>query len=112
MSEYWDNLTAGKKVKIILMVILCIFIITFAIVNWQRSEVNFIFFRVSIPITLLIIICTTIGYLISTLYESRHYNEKVREIGLLNEEIARLNATIENGNAPAKPAGDQQEEII
>ena len=95
MSEYWESLTVGKKIRLVFVVILSIFILTFAVVNWQESEVNFIFFRLNIPITLLILICATIGYLISTLFEYRHYNEKVKEINLLNEEIKRLNEAIE-----------------
>lgn len=113
MSEYWESLTMGKKIKIILVVILSIFIITFAIVNWQQSEVNFIFFRLKIPVTLLIIICATIGYLISTLFEYRHYSEKVREINVLNDEIKRLNETIAKSNETPSPGStSEQEEIV
>ncbi len=115
MSEYWESLTTGKKIKMILVVILSIFIITFAVVNWQESVINFIFFRLKIPITLLIIICTTIGYLISTLFEYRHYSAKVKEIAELNAEIKRLNETIAKENEPAAETTSNeasQEEVI
>lgn len=110
MSEYWENLTTGKKVRLILVVILAIFIITFAVVNWQESVINFIFFRLKIPITLLIIICATIGYLISSLFEYRHYSAKVKEINALNEEIKRLNeALAKTEETPVQPFPDAEE---
>jgi uncharacterized integral membrane protein len=90
MGDYWESLSGLKKVKLIATIILSIFVITFAIVNWQEIEVEFIFFRVKMYITLLIIICLSLGYLISSLFEYKYYNQKQKEISALQAELAEL----------------------
>jgi uncharacterized integral membrane protein len=90
MGEYWESLSGLKKVKLIATIILSIFVITFAIVNWQEIEVEFIFFRVKMYITLLVIICLSLGYLISSLFEYKYYNQKQKEISALQAELAEL----------------------
>lgn len=90
MGEYWESLTTGKKIKLILTVILSIFVIIFAIVNWEIFAVNFVFFSLDLPVTLLIVICLCLGYLISTLFEYKHYNARMKEIEELKAEIERL----------------------
>lgn len=90
MGDYWESLSGLKKVKLIATIILSIFIITFAIVNWQEIEVEFIFFQVKMYITLLIIICLSLGYLISSLFEYKYYNQKQKEISALQAELAEL----------------------
>jgi uncharacterized integral membrane protein len=90
MGDYWESLSGLKKVKLIATIILSIFVITFAIVNWQEIEVEFIFFRVKMYITLLVIICLSLGYLISSLFEYKYYNQKQKEISALQAELAEL----------------------
>ena len=80
MGEYWESLSGLKKVKLIATVILSVFVVVFAIVNWQEIEVEFIFFRLKIYVTLLIVICISLGYLISSLFEYKYYNKKQREV--------------------------------
>ena len=109
MGEYWESLTTGKKLKLILTVILCIFVIIFAIVNWEIFAVNFVFFSLDLPVTLLIIICLCIGYLISTLFEYRHYNERMKEITALKAEIERLSKLVV---IPVESTEENNEEVI
>lgn len=117
MSEYWESLTAWKKMKLVLTVILSIFVLIFAIVNWQESNVNFVFFTLNISVTLLIVVCLCVGYLVSTLFESKHYNEKLREIKALQLEIDRLNEVIagkeeESKENPDAPNAEEAPENI
>jgi uncharacterized integral membrane protein len=105
MGEYWESLSGFKKVKFILTIILSIFIITFAVVNWKEIEVEFIFFRLKMYVTLLIINCLLLGYLISSLFEYKYYNQKQKEVLVLQAELAELKqkypevgAKIESGN--------------
>lgn len=90
MGEYWESLSGFKKVKLIATIILSIFVITFAIVNWKEIEVEFIFFRLKMYVTLLIIICLSLGYMISSLFEYKYYNQKQKEVLALQAEIAQL----------------------
>lgn len=90
MGEYWESLSGFKKVKFILTIILSIFVITFAVVNWKEIEVEFIFFRLKMYVTLLIIICLSLGYLISSLFEYKYYNQKQKEVLALQAELAEL----------------------
>jgi uncharacterized integral membrane protein len=90
MSEYWESLSGFKKVKLIATIILSIFVITFAIVNWQEIEVEFIFFRLKMYVTLLIIICLSLGYLIASLFEYKYYNQKQKEVLALQAELTEL----------------------
>jgi uncharacterized integral membrane protein len=90
MGEYWESLSGLKKVKLIATIILSVFVIVFAIVNWQEIEVEFIFFRLKMYVTLLIIICLSLGYLISSLFEYKYYNQKQKEVLALQSELAEL----------------------
>lgn len=90
MGEYWESLSGLKKVKLIATIILSVFVVIFAIVNWQEIKVEFIFFRLKISVTLLIIICLIVGYLISSLFEYKYYNLKQKEVLALQSELAEL----------------------
>lgn len=90
MSEYFENMTTGKKVKLALAVIAVIFVFTFAVVNWQDAIVNFVFFTLKTSITLLIIVCFCIGYLVSSIFDFKPSKEKDEEIARLKAEVARL----------------------
>lgn len=92
MANYWENLSVGKKIKFVLTIILSVFVIVFAVINWKTTPVDFVFIDFNISLTLLIIICLLVGYLIASLFESKHYNGKVKEITLLNNEIEALKA--------------------
>lgn len=90
MGEYWESLSGFNKVKFVATIILSIFVFTFAIVNWKEIEVEFIFFRLKMYITLLIIICLSMGYLISSLFEYKYYNQKQKEVLALKAELDKL----------------------
>ena len=90
MGEYWESLSGLKKVKLVATIILSVFVITFAIVNWQEIEVEFIFFRLKMYVTLLIVVCLLLGYLISSLFEYKYYNEKQKEVLALQAELSEL----------------------
>jgi uncharacterized integral membrane protein len=92
MANYWENLTFWKKTKFIFTIILSVFVIIFAVINWKSVLLDFVFGGVYVSLTLLILICLLVGYLIASLFESKHYNGKVKEIVLLENEIEALKA--------------------
>jgi uncharacterized integral membrane protein len=96
MRDYWLMLTPWKKFKFIVSIISVIFVVIFAIVNWQEAEINFLFFKIKISITLLIVICLLAGYITSTLFDFRKYKLKDREISKLKLRIKELESSSEN----------------
>lgn len=90
MGEYWESLSGLRKAKLVLTIILSVFVVTFAVVNWQEIEVEFIFFRLKMYITLLIVICLSLGYLISSLFEYKYYSQKQKEVAVLQNELDTL----------------------
>jgi uncharacterized integral membrane protein len=92
MANYWENLSFWKKTKFIFTIILSVFVIIFAVINWRSASIDFVFINKDIPVTLVILVCLLVGYLIASLFESKHYNAKVREIEVLNNEVVALQA--------------------
>lgn len=92
MGDYWGNLSFWKKTKFILTIILSVFVIIFAVINWEPVLLDFVFANVNVSLTLLILICLLVGYLVASLFESKHYNAKVGEIKILENEIEALKA--------------------
>lgn len=98
MKEFWFLLSPWKKFKFILSILVIIFVIIFAIINWQETEIKFIFFKIKISITLLIIVCLVAGYLTSTLFDYRKHRIKEREIVKLKAKISQLELEKLNSN--------------
>lgn len=92
LKEFWLTLTPWKKFKLILILLLVIYAVIFAIINWKSQELNFIFFQLNIPMTLLIFVCLLVGYLSSSLFDYRKYKVKEREITKLKAQIEILEA--------------------
>lgn len=90
MQEFWKSLSTWKKFKLIVTLIVSVFALIFAIYNWQITEVDFLFFKLKISLTLLIAISIAIGYLFSSLFDYRKYRIKQGEINQLKAEIKRL----------------------
>ena len=90
MKEFWTTLSTWKKFKFILSIILILYVVVFAFVNWQETEVNFIFFSVKLSLTLLILVCLVAGYLTSNVFDYKKYKSKEAEIKTLKNQIEEL----------------------
>lgn len=90
MKEFWQLLTPWQKIKFVISLLLAVFTGIFAVMNWQEVEINFIFFKIHLSITLLIFICLVVGYLSSMIFDYKKYREKAREITALKDEIETL----------------------
>lgn len=106
MGEYWESLSGFKRVKLIITIILSIFVITFAVVNWKEIEVEFIFFRLKMYVTLLIIVCLSLGYMISSLFEYKYYNQKQKEVLALQAELTDLKQKYPEIGAKIEPENE------
>lgn len=87
MKEYWDSLTAGKRMKLIVTSILCLLVIIFCVQNWEAGELHILNFKVNIPITLLIFISMFIGYTAATLSNVKKSVLKDKEIKELKSKL-------------------------
>ncbi len=90
MGSYWENLTFWRKAKFIFTIILSVFVLIFAVINWESVLLDFVFIDKEIPLTLIILVCLLVGYLVASLFESKHYNRKVKEVSDLQNEIEAL----------------------
>lgn len=82
----------------VLGLIATIFILLFAIVNWQEVKVNLIFFEFKTYVTLLILLCGVLGYASSTVWNYRKTQRKDQEIERLQNEINRLKSQGNSAN--------------
>ena len=87
MKEYWESLSIGKKIKLVVTLILCLLVIIFAFQNWEYGELKLVFVNVQIPITLLISISLFIGYTAALLINYKKLNTKEKEIKELKGKI-------------------------
>ncbi len=90
MKEVWMLLTPWKKFKLIMSLLLIAYVVIFAIINWQFQSLNFIFFKLEIPMTLLVFVCLGVGYLFSTLFDYKKFKAKDAEIERLSNRIKEL----------------------
>ncbi len=65
-------------------------IVIFSFQNWDKSEVNFIFFSLKVPVTLIIFAAMVSGYFISSLYNFNYVKKKDIEIAELKSKINSL----------------------
>jgi uncharacterized integral membrane protein len=90
MKDYWNSLSIYRKIKFIISIVISIYVLIFAFINLQETEINFIFFKVKISITLLILICLILGYLTSNIFDFRKYRSNHKEINQLKTKIKDL----------------------
>lgn len=87
MKEYWQNLSTGRKVKLILTIVLSLCAIIFAARNWRETEVILVFFKVRMPLTLVIVISAVIGFAIASLFDYKKFKARDIEIKRLNNKL-------------------------
>lgn len=98
MFEFWGKLTRTEKVKYVSSRLGLVMIVLFCVFNWKTEEVHFIFFRLPIPQTLLILIAFGLGILVSFMSNYKVNSNKDHEIKMLREQadyIAEKDAEIE-----------------
>lgn len=95
MSDYWERMSTWQKTKAIISVVVLVFIVIFSIINWESRQINFVFGRVNVPLTLIIVICLLVGYSLSSFNEYKYYNRKVKEVSDLEARVKELEAALE-----------------
>jgi uncharacterized integral membrane protein len=87
MLSYWKALSPWRKFKLVFSILIFIFVVVFAILNWQIVEIRFIFFKLNISVTLLIILCLVLGFIISSIFDHRKFRKKDKEILELKDQL-------------------------
>lgn len=88
MKEYWNKLSFGQKVKLIFFAIVGLLVIIFAFLNWKVFNLNLIFGKVEVPVTILILISMFGGYSYARIYGWMKGRKQDREISYLKGELA------------------------
>ncbi len=89
MKEYWNDLSSSQKTKLIFKLILGLFALIFAIRNWQNTEVVLVFFKMQLPLTIIIVLCVAVGFALASLFDYKKFRVK-------NKEIEELKIKFEN----------------
>ncbi len=87
MKEYWNNLNATQKTKLVLKILVGLLALIFAIRNWQSVEVILVFFSMKIPLTLVILMCVGIGFALASVFDYRKFRAKNKEILELKQKL-------------------------
>lgn len=87
MKEYWQNLSTGRKIKLIVTIVVSLCAIIFAARNWRETEVILVFLKVKMPLTLVIVISAAIGFAIASLFDYRKFKARDAEIKRLNNKL-------------------------
>ncbi len=97
--EFWESLSFWKKIKLILIIIISVLLLVFSFQNWVIGELRLVFFRIKIPITLIIAVTFFIGYSLALVANFKNLNDKEKEIKKLKNKIKDLenqNSNINN----------------
>jgi uncharacterized integral membrane protein len=96
LKAYWDSLSLPGKIKFILKIILIILALLFTVFNWQSIDVHLVFGKIHLPLTVLIVLCIAIGFVLSSIFDYRRFKKKDLEIEQLKKQLSQPEAPAEN----------------
>ncbi|MDB2656637.1 LapA family protein [Crocinitomicaceae bacterium] len=88
MKDYWNKLSFGEKAKLIFFAICGLLILIFALLNWKVYNLNLIFGKVEVPVTILILVSMFGGYAYARIYSWVKSRQQDKEISYLKGELA------------------------
>lgn len=88
MKDYWNKLSFGEKAKLIFFGICGLLIFIFALLNWNVYNLNLIFGKVQVPVTILILISMFGGYGYGRVSGWVNTRKQEKEISYLKGELA------------------------
>ena len=89
MEEYWENLSFVGKAKFVLSVVIGTMTVVFATLNWTDIQVHLIFWKPTIPLSLIILGSVVGGYAISYVFAYRKFKSKDGEIDEMKSHTAK-----------------------
>lgn len=113
MKEYWNKLSFVEKVKLIFFAVCGLLILIFALLNWKEYDLNLIFGKVKLPVTILILISMFGGYAYAKVYGWIKSRNQDKEISYLKGELAATREKLRkeaSDNTPEKKNNNPGEE--
>jgi len=80
MEEYWKNLSFTGKAKFVVSVIIGTLTVVLATLNWTEIQVHLIFWKPTVPLSLIILGAVVGGYAISYVLAYRKFKSKDVEL--------------------------------
>jgi uncharacterized integral membrane protein len=97
MLDYWKSLSANEKFFLVLKFLIGLLFLIFIVRNWQSIEVNLVFFKLSLPLTLVILLSAGLGAFIASFWFIKKINDKNTEIKrLANKQLELEKSTTSN----------------
>lgn len=88
MKDYWKKLSFIEKVKLIFFAVVALLILIFALLNWKVYNLNLVFGKIEVPVTILIVVSMFGGYGYARIYGALKSRKKDKEISFLKGELA------------------------
>jgi uncharacterized integral membrane protein len=88
MKDYWKKLSFIEKAKLIFFAIVGLLILIFALLNWKVYNLNLVFGKIEVPVTILILVSMFGGYAYARIYGALKSRQKDKEISYLKGELA------------------------
>lgn len=110
MKEYWNKLSLGEKVKLIFYAVVGLLILIFALLNWKVFNLNLIFGKVEVPVTILILISMFGGYAYAKIYGWMKSRTKDNEISYLKGELAATREKLRNQPLELKRSTEEHDD--
>jgi uncharacterized integral membrane protein len=76
MESYWENLSFTGKAKFVISVVIGSLTVVLATLNWTEIQVHLIFWKPTIPLSLIILGSVVGGYAISYVFAYRKFKSK------------------------------------
>jgi uncharacterized integral membrane protein len=96
MKEIWKKLSLKEKIKLIGSILVGVFVVIFATLNWKDQDIHFIYKVYKVKLSIAIILSVIAGYLISFLFSYRKNNALEKENEKLKEKISELSDDVMN----------------
>lgn len=90
MKDYWQKLSFTQKLNHIFWGVIGLLILIFALLNWKVFDLNLIFGKVKVPVTILILVSMFGGYGYAKIFGFMKTRKRDREISYLKGEISAL----------------------
>ncbi|MFT6983795.1 MAG: putative integral membrane protein [Crocinitomicaceae bacterium] len=90
MKDYWQKLSFTQKLNHIFWGVVGLLILIFALLNWKVFDLNLIFGKVKVPVTILILVSMFGGYGYAKIFGFMKTRKRDREISYLKGEISAL----------------------
>ena len=111
MKNYWKSLSYVEKIRLVVSVLTGLFIFLFIVLNWNEQEIDFIFLKSRMPLSIAIILSIAAGYLLALLMSYRRGVKKEIEYKILKEKVKKLELDSSNQKQQEVNQKDSEENL-